>query len=280
MCDALTREQLQFASNRWQGFMRELGGGDGCHREQESWLCDLAIFGPTAYSFFSEVQAELIAANGAASEPMTVAPWKHAPDRIISAATAHECAGILISLFYREVFTELPRFRNLKEEVRPWVAANSQALLDRLDRLSKATDYSQLLALAAKVEIERVHAWGAATAAAAVTGGPKKRRATRPGGAPVKIVGALELHHGFDGDSCLVIEPIGVNDLADKADVAAGSVTAFFNRRLGDDDGKNGHDRYVALCNLGAPSLIGTLRKLSAEPIAAGSNRSAVQHQD
>lgn len=54
-----------------------------------------------------------------------------------------------------------------------------------------------------------------------------------PGSAATKLTAALIAHHGYESGSCSKFDPIGVRKLAEKAGVAAGSATNYFNTRWG-----------------------------------------------
>jgi hypothetical protein len=84
------------------------------------------------------------------------------------------------------------------------------------------------------------------------SGRQNKRTRTKRGGgsgsAAPKIVACLLEHHQYAKGSCLNQEPIGVNELADKAEVAPSSVTYFFNKQYGGPDRERGHAKYKVVC--------------------------------
>ena len=75
-----------------------------------------------------------------------------------------------------------------------------------------------------------------------------KRVSTEKGEAQAKIVAALTLHHSYQSGSCLHLEPVGVRELAQKAGVAPGSVTNFFNKQFGGPEESDGHSKYKVVC--------------------------------
>jgi len=78
--------------------------------------------------------------------------------------------------------------------------------------------------------------------------GRKRKRSTERGEARNRIISALSNHHEYEkasaeyGVSCLNIEQIGVNELAQKAGVAKSTVSTFFREAF------KGYDKYRALC--------------------------------
>lgn len=87
-----------------------------------------------------------------------------------------------------------------------------------------------------------------------------QRKKAAPGEALSKIVPALAKWHEYDNGSALRTEPVGVNQLANLAVVASGSVSTFFVRRFG------GHHVYKAKCiQEGAGFIVNSLRILLGE---------------
>jgi hypothetical protein len=86
---------------------------------------------------------------------------------------------------------------------------------------------------------------------------------TAPGNARFLIISALEVWHGFQSGrgkpSVVRNEPVGVNQLAEKACVSAGAVSNFFKKEF------KGHDKYAGLCNRNTQSLIAWFRKISLD---------------
>jgi hypothetical protein len=76
----------------------------------------------------------------------------------------------------------------------------------------------------------------------------KRKRSTQRGEAKAKILSALLAHHRYDNGSCGNLEPMGVNELARQANVAASSVTGFFNSQFGGREREDGHYNYKVVC--------------------------------
>lgn len=92
-----------------------------------------------------------------------------------------------------------------------------------------------------------------------VTKVTKKKRSTEKGEARTKIVAALTDHHKYKTDSCLNFNPIGVRDLAEKADVSPGSVSKFFK------DEFRSHLLYQRACVSESSQLLNALRMLNGD---------------
>ncbi len=65
------------------------------------------------------------------------------------------------------------------------------------------------------------------------------KRNTTPGSADALIISHLSKHHSYKDGGCLLMEPIGGNELARKAGVSKGAVSSFWKRRFrrGGQDG-------------------------------------------
>ncbi|HYT87895.1 MAG TPA: hypothetical protein VEL76_04180 [Gemmataceae bacterium] len=91
------------------------------------------------------------------------------------------------------------------------------------------------------------------------TSPPKKhRRSTEKDEARTKIIAALTKHHKYAKGSCLNQEPIGNNELADKAEVSKSSASRFFKEKF------KGRSKYLAICK-DASRLVGALKMLNNE---------------
>jgi hypothetical protein len=70
----------------------------------------------------------------------------------------------------------------------------------------------------------------------------KPKRSTNRGEGREKLIAALTKHHDYATGSCLNLEPIGNNELADEVKVSGSTASAFFKEQFG------GHDKYVVTC--------------------------------
>jgi hypothetical protein len=93
---------------------------------------------------------------------------------------------------------------------------------------------------------------------------PPRKRSTEPGEARIKIISALTAHHQHENGSCGSLEPIGVRELADKADVGVATVSDFFASEFKGQSTLKGHARYRATCN-SAARLAPVLMLLNSE---------------
>jgi len=84
----------------------------------------------------------------------------------------------------------------------------------------------------------------------------KSKRSTVKGEAEDKLIAALTMHHKYDDGSVLNYEPIGVNQLGRRAEVAASSASDFFKKKF------DGHGKYQQYCR---NSKIGTSLKAMNE---------------
>jgi hypothetical protein len=91
-----------------------------------------------------------------------------------------------------------------------------------------------------------------------------QHRNSTPGSADAKIVAALCLHHKYEKGSCMNMEPIVGNKLATDAEVATGSVTAFWKRHFGTGDRDGSYEEYRRACNNDTIPI--KLAVLSGEP--------------
>jgi hypothetical protein len=87
----------------------------------------------------------------------------------------------------------------------------------------------------------------------------KPKRSTNQGEARAKIISALTLHHKYADGGCLNAEPIGVNELAEKAEVSSSTVSEFFTKQLG------GHATYRNFYCGEMPRLVMVLKMLNGE---------------
>ncbi|NQU23108.1 MAG: hypothetical protein HQ567_17660 [Candidatus Nealsonbacteria bacterium] len=93
----------------------------------------------------------------------------------------------------------------------------------------------------------------------------RKKKSTNKGEARAKIISALTHHHQYKKDgSCLNDDPIGVKELARKAEVSPGSVTPFFDKEFAEPGEKGGHTKYKAVCR-DITLLVASLKALNAD---------------
>ncbi len=94
---------------------------------------------------------------------------------------------------------------------------------------------------------------------------------TRRGGADLKLLAELNKHHAFKDGGCLNFTPIGLNELARRADVPQSSAVNFFNRHFGKETGesrgrkkikKGGYARYEESCTCGEKGTFITVMKI------------------
>ncbi len=88
------------------------------------------------------------------------------------------------------------------------------------------------------------------------TGSKSPRGNSSPGGTPPKILATLLEHHKYKSRSCLNFDPIGTRELANKADVAVGSVSTFWKDKFGSDGHPGSHVAYCRSCVNGRLPLI------------------------
>lgn len=86
----------------------------------------------------------------------------------------------------------------------------------------------------------------------------KPKRSTERGEGRCKLVSALTIHHKYADGSCLNLEPIGNNELANLAQVSGSTASAFFKEQFG------GWPKYRARCS-DAASLADDLKLLNGE---------------
>ena len=89
------------------------------------------------------------------------------------------------------------------------------------------------------------------------------KRSTAKGDAEAKIIGALTAHHGYSNGGCSNFAPIGVNELARKAEVGAASVNRFFDKQFNGGK-KEGHKQYGRLCH-SQSGLVTAIKLLNGE---------------
>jgi hypothetical protein len=158
--------------------------------------------------------------------------------------------------FIREVRAKLPRLYDLQSELGEYIDRVVEAPLSALtpgpDGDAETASMTTVDSLLAAMSLQ-----------APETGNPqtKPKRSTEKGEARVKIIPALTKHHQYADGGCLNTEPIGVRELARKADVSADSVTQFFKKEFGEE--KGAHTRYKASCRDAA--LLGAWLKLLNE---------------
>jgi hypothetical protein len=85
-----------------------------------------------------------------------------------------------------------------------------------------------------------------------------QKRSTEKGEARLKLIAALTKHHDYAHGSCLNLEPVGNNELAQLADVSVSTASEFFNKQFG------GHTKYRALCQ-DVTLLVAALKLLNQE---------------
>jgi hypothetical protein len=91
-----------------------------------------------------------------------------------------------------------------------------------------------------------------------VKGSKRPQRSTERGEGRAKLIAALTKHHQYADGGCLNPEPIGNNELANAADVAPSTASAFFNNEF------QGHMKYRAVCR-DAGKLADSLKALNGE---------------
>jgi len=140
----------------------------------------------------------------------------------------------------------------------PMVVEKNPAHLDHLYR--EVCRLSNIPLPAAEVELVG-HDVGSGELIADGGTAPRKKRSTNRGDARAKLIAALSDHHQYAKDSCLHLEPVGVNELARKADKLSNSTASeFFKKEFG------GHDKYVSLCLRGdTHALVVALKLLNQE---------------
>lgn len=93
----------------------------------------------------------------------------------------------------------------------------------------------------------------------------REKKSTVKGEAQEKIISALILHHKYQDGGCLNLEPIGLGELARKAEVGKASVNRFFDKHFGvGKPKKGGHKKYIHVCG-DITSLITSLKLLNGE---------------
>jgi len=85
------------------------------------------------------------------------------------------------------------------------------------------------------------------------TGDRPKKKTWSP-----EIISKLTLHHQYDQDSCLNLEPLGVRELSGELNCSASVVSEFFKREF------DGHKVYVGMCS-DAGRLATAIRMLRGE---------------
>lgn len=89
----------------------------------------------------------------------------------------------------------------------------------------------------------------------------KGKRSTQKGDARAKLQAALLFHHGYGSDTELVLEPIGNNELARKAEVARSSASAFIKDTFG------GQTEYRRACKA-RTTLLARLKHLDGDYVS------------
>ncbi len=87
---------------------------------------------------------------------------------------------------------------------------------------------------------------------------PKPKRSTAKGEGRVKLIAALTTHHEYANDSCLNLEPIGNNKLAELACVSVSTASHFFKEEF------QGHAIYRKICS-DKGMLINSLKLLNQD---------------
>ncbi len=78
------------------------------------------------------------------------------------------------------------------------------------------------------------------------------------GEAEAKLIAALSAHHKYADGGCMNQEPIGNNELADKAGVVKATASVFFKQKF------HGYDKYRATCR-DAAKLVASIKLLNGE---------------
>ncbi len=96
------------------------------------------------------------------------------------------------------------------------------------------------------------------TAVAKRAGKKSPKRSTEKGEAETKLIAALTQHHKYSDGSCLNLNPIGNNQLAEMADVSNSTASKFFKDRF------DGHTKYRSACR-DMSKLVAALKLLNQE---------------
>jgi hypothetical protein len=116
---------------------------------------------------------------------------------------------------------------------------------------------SALRSLRAKAEAAAAAAAPAPHATEQVATLPKPKRGTVRGDARTKIIAALSKHHQYAEGGCLNTAPAKVRELAQLAGVSPDSVSEFFKKEFGKEEG---YIKYQAACR--DASILGAWLKL------------------
>jgi hypothetical protein len=99
----------------------------------------------------------------------------------------------------------------------------------------------------------------------------RPKRSTTKGEARVKTIAMFTAHHDYANGRCGNTAPIGVNELARKAQIAASSATTFFNKEFGREkesgssEKTDGHLLYKNTCRRSPSELVTALKRLNNE---------------
>jgi hypothetical protein len=146
------RRAFVFGSESAQAFLRHFG----LESELFYWLREMAILGRRAHWNLAVDNHRLIPIG----QTTSIRPWKSDPDIVLTAATAHECAGLLYSAVFEVVFPEAPEFED-EAAVDDWLVSHKAEIANRTSGIIEKSDYSAMLGLAAAVERERILALSA-----------------------------------------------------------------------------------------------------------------------
>lgn len=141
------RRAFVFGSESVQAFLRHFG----LESELFYWLREMAILGRHAHWNLAIDNHRLIPIG----QTTSIRPWKSDPDIVLTAATAHECAGLLYKAVFEVVFPEAPEFED-EGAVDDWLVRHKAEISNRTSGLIEKSDYSAMLGLAAAVERERI----------------------------------------------------------------------------------------------------------------------------
>ena len=96
--------------------------------------------------------------------------------------------------------------------------------------------------------------------------GKKAKRSTQKGEAQVKLISALTAHHKYADGGCQNQEPIGNNELADRAGVDKSTSSDFFAKFFQSKDEKgSGHAKYQAICRRNFGKVLDVLKLMNNE---------------
>src|SRR5262249_11670970 len=91
---------------------------------------------------------------------------------------------------------------------------------------------------------------------------PNLRKSRGRGAARLLIIAAVTRLHEYANGGCGNFRPLGVRELADAADVSPDSVSEFFKKEFGDEDG---HARYQRFCITDSGRIVRWLKSLNED---------------